>query len=316
MRRWLVALICATAGLPAAQARDALGTLDACLAKLDRIVDTDYARIVAQCPDLAGSLAQSEWAPWLPRGWNRNRADNLLSVDGLSELRTLLTRAAATGTTRSAPRLARLTPLLAHLTEADAPRGGWWTRFNEWLHEVLTPPPEHADDRWLRRLVGQLGFSQAVLLGIAWASLAVVVALALAVIVNELRVAGLLRRRQRASGGARRAPAGPTQPTLYDLEQAEASRQPLLLLALITARLGEQQRLPPARALTLQELTRAARLPGAADRARLRELATACEQVRYSGHEPAAPILAAALRQGRELLTALEGAALRPQVGG
>ena len=316
MRRWLLALVLATAGLQAAQARDALVALDSCLAKLDRFADTDYSRIVARCPDLASSLAQSEWAPWLPRDWNRDRADNLLSVDGLSELRTLLTRAAANGAARGAPRVARLTPLLARLTETDAPRGGWWARFKQWLREILTPQPEHADDRWLRRLFGQLGLSQAVLRGIAWASLALVVALALAVVANELRVAGLLRRWQRAAGGARGAPAAPTQLTLYDLEQAEASRQPQLLLALITARLGEQERLPPARALTLQELTRAARLPRPADRARLQELAAACEQVRYSEQQLAAPILAAALRQGRELLAALDSAALQPQGAG
>lgn len=319
MRRWLLALVLTTAGLQAAQARDALVALDSCLAKLDRFVDTDYPRIVARCPDLAPSLAQSEWAPWLPRAWNRDRADNLLSVDGLSELRTLLTRAAANTAARRAPRVARLTPLLARLTEPDAPRGGWWTRFKQWLREILTPEPEHADDRWLRRLFGQLGLSEAVLRGIAWASLTLVVALALAVVANELRVAGLPRRWQRAASGARGArgvPAGPTQPTLYDLEQTEASRQPQLLLALITARLGEQERLPPARALTLQELTRAARLPRPADHARLRDLAAACEQTRYSEQQLAAPILAAALTQGRELLAALESAALRPQGAG
>ena len=89
MRRWLLALVLAAAGLPEAQARDALGAIDACLRQLDRNLDVGYPHIAARCPELAPSLAQSEWAAWLPRDWNR--PDSLLSADGLTELRTLLT---------------------------------------------------------------------------------------------------------------------------------------------------------------------------------------------------------------------------------
>ena len=89
MSRWLLALLLAAAGLPGAQARDALGAIDACLRQLDRNLDVGYQHIAARCPDLAPSLAQSEWAAWLPRDWNRQ--ESLLSADGLTELRTLLT---------------------------------------------------------------------------------------------------------------------------------------------------------------------------------------------------------------------------------
>src|SRR3982074_2791340 len=89
MSRWLLALLLAAAGLPGAQARDALGAIDACLRQLDRNLDVGYQHLAARCPDLAPSLAQSEWAAWLPRDWNR--PDSLLSADGLTELRTLLT---------------------------------------------------------------------------------------------------------------------------------------------------------------------------------------------------------------------------------
>src|SRR6202521_4867745 len=89
MRRWLLALVLAAAGLPGAQARDALGAIDACLRALDRNLDVGYQHVAARCPDLAPSLAQSEWAAWLPRDWNR--PESQLSADGLTELRTLLT---------------------------------------------------------------------------------------------------------------------------------------------------------------------------------------------------------------------------------
>jgi len=309
MRAGLVALLLAAAGVSGAQARDALSVLDSCLAKLDRAVDSDYARIVARCPDLEPGLSQSEWAPWLPRDWNRSGPDNKLSVDGLAELRTLLVRAAATAAVERAPRVAQVAPLLARLTEADAPRGGWWARFKQWLREVLQPAPEHADRGWLRRLLGDLGESQAVIDAIGWGSLAVVVALAFAVVLNELRVAGLLRRRRGGPGRALARSARPQDLTLRDLDQAAPAQQPQLLLELVTARLGEQERLPPARALTLQELLHAARLPQESDREHLRTLTSVCERLRFSGNEVAPPLLAAALTHGRELLAGLQTSA-------
>jgi len=122
-----------------------------------------YQRIAARCPDLAPSLAQSEWAAWLPRDWNR--PDSLLSADGLTELRTLLTRAPASAPDGRAPRVARVAAVLATLTQPDQPRGGWWARFRQWLREALTPPPQRADQGWLRRMIGDIGLSQAVLEG-------------------------------------------------------------------------------------------------------------------------------------------------------
>jgi hypothetical protein len=78
------------------------------------------------------------------------------------------------------------------------------------------------------------------------------------------------------------------------------------LLDLIVARLNQQQRLPPARALTLLELVRAARLPQPADRERLGSLAATCEALRFAAREVPAPQLAAAVTDGTELLSELE----------
>jgi len=290
--------------LPGAAAREALGAIDACLAQLDRGLDVGYQRIAARCPDLAPSLMQSQWAAWLPRDWNQPQ--NLLSADGLMELRTLLTREPASAPEGRAPRVARVAAVLATLTQADRPRGGWWARFRQWLREALTPPPQRADPGWLRRMIADLGLSQAVLEGIVWGALVLVMALAGAVVVNELRVAGVLAGWRTAPRDARTAPGRAAAVTLQDLEHASLLRQPTLLLELITVRLAEQDRLPPARALTVHELTRAARLPEESDRERLRELAAACERVRFSGREPAREALAAALARGRELLAALD----------
>jgi len=310
MSRWLLALVLAAAGLPGATARDALGAIDACLAQLDRGLDVGYQRIAARCPDLTPSLMQSQWAAWLPRDWNQ--PENLLSAEGLTELRTLLTREPASAPPGRAPRVARVAAVLATL-QPDRPRAGWWARLRQWLREALAPPPQRADPGWLRRMVADSGVSQAVLEGIVWGALVLVMVLAGAVVVNELRVAGVLTGWHAAPRRARTAARQATGVTLQDLEHASPYRRPALLLELIAARLAEQDRLPPARALTVHELTRAARLPGESDRERLSELAAACERVRFSGQEPAREALAAALARGRELLAALDAPFERAQ---
>ena len=305
MRRWLLALAFAASALPAgAPARDALAALDACVAQLDHGQDVGYQRIAARCPDLTQSLTQSEWAPWLPRDWNRS--NNQLSADGLSELHALLSRTAPAAGGGREPDVAKLGAVLARVTQADAPRGGWWQRFKQWLREIFAPQPARAERGWLRRLFGALGISEALLQGIAWGALAIVVALAAAVVINELRVAGLLKRRPRRAGRAPRAAVRPAQVTLGDLEQASAAQQPQLLLQLVTLRLAEQDLLPPARALTLQEVLRAVRLPQPSDRERLRQLALTCEQLRFSDRAIAPQILATAVARGRELLATLQ----------
>src|ERR1700694_3372825 len=282
MSRWLLALVLAAAGLPGgAEAHDALGAIDACLRQLDRGFDVGYQRIAARCPDLTPSLMHSQWAAWLPRDWSQ--PENLLSADGLTELRALLTREPIRAPDGRAPRVARVAAVLATLTLTDQARGGWWARVRGWL----------------RRMIAEAGLSQAVLEGIVWGALLLVIALAGAVVVNELRVAGLLKGGQRAPGSARAAARLPAAVTFQDLEHASPFRQPTLLLELITTRLAEQDRLPPARALTVHELTRAARLPEESDRERLSELATACERVRFSDTEPAPHTLAAALAHVR-----------------
>src|SRR2546430_14360890 len=175
MSRWLLALVLAAAGLPGATARDALGAIDACLVQLDRGLDVGYQRIAARCPDLTPSLMQSQWAAWLPRDWNQ--PENLLSAGGPTELRTLLTRDPASAPPGRAPRVARVAAVLATL-QPDRPRAGWWARLRQWLREALAPPPQRADPGWLRRMVADSGVSQAVLEGIVWGALVLVMLLA------------------------------------------------------------------------------------------------------------------------------------------
>ena len=306
MARTLVALLLMAAAVACAQAREALPAIDDCLARLDTGLDVGYARIADRCPDLKSALTQSPWAPWLPADWSR--PDNELSAAGLSELRTLLARAARPEAARpSPPRVQRLAAVLAALTRSDAGRGSWWLRFKEWLRGIVAP--QVPGNEGLRRWLDRINLSTAASELIAGAALALVVALAAGVVINELRIAGFLGTR--ALSG--RAPApdprrGARYPSPEDIDRAPPRRQPGLLLELIARRLAEQDRLPPARALTARELGQRASLPDETGRSRLAELVAVSERVRFSAEEVAAGSIAAALRSGRSLLAMLDAA--------
>jgi hypothetical protein len=310
--RALLALLLAAALVPCAQARDALEVIDDCVARLDTELDVGYARIAARCPDLTAALGESAFAPWLPADWKR--PDNQLSAAGLSELRAQLARESGPGDSRrAAPRTEHVAALLAAVThDADAGSISWWQRLKDWLRRILTTQAQ-ADGGWLRRWLAGIELSTATAQLITWAAVAAVVALAAGIVINELRIAGVLR-----GGRTRSHPRGGDSPrsgaaALEEIERAAPEQQPALLLEVIAVRLAALQRLPPTRALTGRELEREARLPEESGRARLVELVRVCERVRFSGEPVSTTSLAAAVRGGRALLTALAGAPLAPR---
>lgn len=315
MARAPLALLLAAALLPCAQARGPLEAIDDCVARLDTELDVGYARIAARCPDLTAAFGESAFAPWLPADWKR--PDNQLSAAGLSELRAQLARESGRADNpRPAPRTERVATVLAAVTHADAGSVGWWQRFKDWLRRIFTTRAQ-ADGGWLRRWLAGIELSTSTTQLVTWSAVAVVVALAAGIVINELRVAGVLRGRttpsQPRAGDSRH---GSSAAALEDIERAPPAQQPALLLELIAVRLVALQRLPPARALTGRELEREARLPEESGRARLVELVTVCERVRFSGEPVSAANLAAAVRGGHALLTTLTGPALAARVAG
>ena len=305
MARALLALLLLGAGAVHAREPDALAALDECAAQLDPSVDVGYERVAARCPGLTATLEHSAWAPWLPAGWKAPH--NLLNAEGLRALHAALVResAAAPGSLTLHPEQVR--SVLDRIRQPEHAGEGWWAQVKRWLRALFTPQPQ-GDNGWLRRLLGDVSIDRAVLRLIAALAIAFLVLLAVAVVVNELRVAGLLRRRPgRATPGYSGRVAGGA-PGLPDIDGAEPRAQPALLLERIAARLVAQERLPPARAFTVREVLRRVQLRDAGERVRLGELAAVSERLRYDTGEVAAPVLEAAVRGGRELLAALEPA--------
>jgi hypothetical protein len=156
-------------------------------------------------------------------------------------------------------------------------------------------------------MVSHVGVSQSVIRLITYAALTAVVLLAGIIVFNEARTAGLLPKRRGAPRKRRALAAGGSAGTAWnDIEQAQPGDRPRLLLELIVRRLSDRGFLPPAGALTVRELTRAARLPEADDRSRLADLALAAERVRYSVAESQSTGLDEPIARGRELLDRLE----------
>jgi hypothetical protein len=287
--------------------------IDNCLKKLNSEIDVGYERVSARCPDLARQIDASGWSVWLPREWKRPGND--LSAGGLRQLGELL--AAGDGASLPGPHrlnVAGLPAVLASLARDNAAETrGWWTRTKAWLRDVFERGEEEDDD-WFSRIVAQNGFSQVALELVSYVALALVVVLAVIIVVNEVRVSGLLRRLWRRLVGRRRqnvpaaggveGHAGACR-TLADVQKADPALQPRLLLELIAWRLTEAGRLPHSRGLTVRELMRAALLSEEADRERLAELARMSERVRFSDEQVSGAAVAAALQGGRALLERL-----------
>jgi len=290
---------------PHAPMGDAMANIDACVARLDLQLDIGYDRIAARCPDLMRQLEAGAWAPWLPHGWKESGND--LSAGSLKELRELVAREshARESSLAKVPDVRRLQPILATLAGNRDETG--WSRFKSWLRSILERREQPTDESWFSRMVSHVGISQSVIRIVTYAALAVVVVMAGIIVMNELRSAGLFGRRRRASHKRRSRNTDATSGLSWsDIEQAQLLDRPCMLLDLIVRRLTDYGSLPPAGALTVRELTRAARLPEAADRSRLEELALAAERVRFSRAELQAESLEESVAAGRVLLDRLE----------
>ena len=310
MRRLLCAVVLALVAPLHAAEPDALATarkaIDDCTPRLDVQADVGYDRVAARCPQLASALERSGVEQWLPQGWKEIR--NNLSVGSLRELRSLLDRELGARASEHKPRVEKLNEVLAGLGNQHRATNGTWLRFKRWLRELLERRNREDHDDWFDRMVRRTGLSDAIGEVVTYVSLGAMVLLALIVVLNELRAAGLLGRRARDEADAREAElatARPT-PTMGDIERAPLIERPRLLLELVVARLTAIRRLPPASAMTVRELSGAANLEATQDRERLAALASTAERARYAEDGVAPDALESAYVSGRELLDRIE----------
>jgi hypothetical protein len=289
---------------PAAQ--EPAVAIDDCIARLDPLVDIGFDRISVRCPDLARTLEQSGIAEWLPQGWKESR--NNLSAGSLAELRRVLERETATRPSERVPRVEALNDVLATLGDTRKQSSGVWSRFKRWVRDLMERKDRPQNESWFDHMVSRVGISATLRELITYVALGAMVVLAVIVVLNELKAAGLLGRR---GAGAKHkslplnASLRPV-PSLGEIERASLIERPRMLLELISAKLTALRRLPPASALTVRELAKSVVLPDAEDRQRLSQLALTAERARYAESGVPAETLESALEQGRELLKNVE----------
>jgi hypothetical protein len=232
---------------------------------------------------------------WLPREWQR--AGNDLSARGLRDLHEMLERELG-GDSRRVSNLSveRVPAVLASLERSDPERGGWWAVTRKWLRRLFETPGVDSEEGWLNRMIGQGGLSQTVIELVSYVALLLVVLVATAIVANELRVAGVLRRRLAI---LRDTPAErpPERLSWEDVQKADRVQRPGLLLSLLAARLAKAHQ-----GLTAREVARVARLSSEEDRGHLAELAEIAERLKYSNAAVPEAALERAVAGGRLLL--------------
>jgi hypothetical protein len=298
MRRLALSLLLLAGNAVAQDA--ALRTLDACRARLDPRLDVGIERVQWRCPELLPALQRAPWKGLLPTALGQRREE--ISAQSLGALSDLIRHAQDPGTNRPPPKLDALAPVLEELGAAGKQGATRWERFKRWLREKFERRHGPAEQGWLDRLRSELSSSEGVMRALTYVCYGLVIALVLFVIAAELRAAGLLGGRGRASRRAAAAAEWRRRLLLADIMSAPLSERPGMLLRLLGEALTRVHRLPAADGLTAPALVRRARLDQEPDREALARVAAAAEQRRYGARPPDDTSLEGAVDTARDLL--------------
>jgi hypothetical protein len=293
LRRLVVAigawLLCCSAGAAA------LELVDSCAGSA-----TEDARGVvaleSQCPGLEAALREMGVVESLPEGWR-----DALDRRALGDLASLTHRY------RDLPAQAAPDPG----KEQVKPARSWWDAVKQWLRSQLGQPDD-ASTPWLKRLLDRIGESAGLIRTITYVLLVLVVIAAVAFVVNELRVAGVLSRRRgsaRAGEVTAALPGVAVAPDIADLDAAALRDQPGILMRLLVARLLINGQLQAERNLTHRELVKHSAFADPENRLRFARVTQLAERVLYGAGEADAAQSRAAIADGRGLLLQLQAVA-------
>jgi hypothetical protein len=286
----------------AAALGEALAAIDRCVARLDAEVDVGFRRVALRCPELPVALEHGGFERWLPRDWRD--PDNDLSAGGLEELRQLLASELTRRPVSRPPSVRRLRQVLVQLGAPPA-SGTVWRELERWLRRLGgTHVPSRSAGGL--RMLERIDLAPSLTRLVVFAALACLLGLAVLILLNELRTAGVLRVSLRSrSKGANEHPVSAI--TAAEMEHLSARERPRVLLALVLERLSRTRGLAGLRSLTTRELIREVPFEEAEAARQLAQLALTAERVRYAPTPASAGDLAAAERNGGALLERLTG---------
>jgi hypothetical protein len=205
--------------------------------------------------------------------------------------------------------VATLRPILDSLRAQESERPpGWFERFKRWLRSMLEPQGGSSSDNWLSRWLQDKKIPGLVAEGIVYVALATLLGLTIFVVVNELRAAGLFRRRKTHPDEFAGGIVAAAEDAAADFDTLAADRKASMLLRMLVATLISSGRLRTERSLTHRELCARARFDDARQRESFQRVAALAERTVYGSSEVPAeevePIVAAA----RDLDAQLRGA--------
>jgi len=255
-----------------------------------------------ECPGLTGALEQSGYLALLSTA-ARDELDvydlsDVLQVDAWYE--EPAARDMDIGT---------LGPILDSLQAQEPERPlGWFERFQRWLRSMLERRSEGTDN-WLSRWLDDAEVSEVVTKTILLVALALLLALTVFVIINELRAAGIFSQRSKRDDDLVPGAVANSSDAAADLDALPVDRKASLLLRMLVTTLVQSGRLRAERSLTHRELSARARFDDAQQRESFQRVAALAERTVYGSVDVPAeeiePIVAAA----PELDAQLRGAA-------
>jgi hypothetical protein len=251
------------------------------------MVPDGILNLLPVCPDLEQALIDLGLAQQLSPDWRQK-----INRTGVRQLAQLVQRYQAPPRS-GAPDIATLPQVVQALHLREAPRS-WWQQFKEWLRSWLREP-NREDSGWLDRLLLHLKLPATLTRVFGYATIAVVLAMALWIVWRELKAAGALAprgARERAAAPRRVALAPEIGSDLPDLETLPLWQRPAALLAALVAALRQSGRLGVERALTHRELGERGVFDDAAQRARFQRISSLAERQLYGadGVQPSAAV--------------------------
>lgn len=313
-------LSCALAAPAARAARDTDARLDEAGQRVDRCLRAldagaeplpPYRRVILEeaCPGLAPAVAALPEAGLLnqPLDWQT-------TPNQLRDLHALLGSLQNPHPGVEQFDFAQLHELLARTLETEPkPPVSWWQRFKDWLAQKLRGSAE-SDYRWLTEFLKSLDPPEWLRDLLLRLSVALVLLLALAVVVNELRAAeprSWLRGRSRRQRAAAMPPAaGASRLAWKDVIELPAARQPAALLRLALAALIERGLLPDDGSLTNRELLVRLGTTGSAHTGPFTELAAAADSVLFGNRAVVAAQLASLHHAAQAIVGTYPGGAI------
>jgi hypothetical protein len=279
-------------------ASQAQAALEHCLRTADRQA-IGVEELEKSCPGLWRAIDTLGYAPFISDDQYESLDRN--GVADLIELREHFQ--AGTAQSNGGPDTAALAPILKQIAEpVIEKKQSKWDKFLEWLRKRMNRNSQPGSwPGWLKN--AHMSERAAKIAG--WIVVGLVGLLALGIIVNELRAAGVFKRRRKAAAGEAVAQDELPPNAREVLATTQLADQPTLLLRMLVAKLVEGGRLARERSLTHRELSQRARFDTADDLSAFEHVARLSEQAIYGERPLDSQTAEPVLTRGRALYDAL-----------